>query len=120
VERPKITVLNFFATWCGPCLTELPHLQQVADRFAEQKDVVFLVVGREESQETLDAFASKAGYRLPFVADTEGRLYSVFAKKIIPRTYVIDQTGTIRFEIVGFDQEKLTELDAKIRELIQE
>ena len=120
VDGPKVTVLNFFATWCGPCLTELPHLQQIADRFADRKNVVFLVVGREESQETLDAFASKNGYRLPFVADTEGRLYSAFAKKIIPRTYVIDYTGTIRFEIVGFDQEKLTELDAKIRELIQE
>jgi thiol-disulfide isomerase/thioredoxin len=120
VERPKITVLNFFATWCGPCLTELPHLQRVADRFADRKDVVFVVVGREESQETLDAFASKNGYRLPFVADTEQGLYSAFAKTIIPRTYVIDHTGTIRFEIIGFDQEKLTELDAKINELIEE
>lgn len=120
VDSPKITVLNFFATWCGPCLAELPHLQQVADRFADRKDVVFVVVGREESQETLDAFASKNGYRLPFVADTEGSLYSAFAKKIIPRTYVIDHTGTIRFEIVGFEQEKLTELDAKVRELMDE
>lgn len=119
-DRPKVTVLNFFATWCGPCLTELPHLQQVADRFAGEKDVVFVVVGREESQETLDAFASMNGYRLPFVADKEGSLYREFAKTIIPRTYVIDQTGTIRFEIIGFDQEKLTELDAKIIELIEE
>ncbi len=119
-DRPKITVLNFFATWCGPCLNELPHLQGIADRFADQKDVVFVVVGREESQEILDAFASKNGYRLPFVADKEGSLYSVFAKSIIPRTYVIDSTGKIRFEIIGFDQEKLSELDAKIIELIEE
>lgn len=119
-DRTKITVLNFFATWCGPCLTELPHLQQVADRFAYEKDIVFVVVGREESQETLDAFASKNGYRLPFVADKEGSLYREFAKTIIPRTYVIDQTGTIRFEIIGFDQEKISELDAKIIELIEE
>lgn len=119
-DRPKVTVLNFFATWCGPCVNELPHLQQVADRFADEKDVVFVVVGREESQETLDAFASKNGYSLPFVADKEGSLYREFAKTIIPRTYVIDQTGTIQFEIIGFDQEKLSELDAKIIELIEE
>lgn len=119
-DRPKITVLNFFATWCGPCLTELPHLQRVADRFAGEKDVVFVVVGREESQETLDEFASKNGYRMPFVADKEGSLYREFAKTIIPRTYVIDQTGTIQFEIIGFDQEKLTELHAKIIELVDE
>lgn len=119
-DRPKITVLNFFATWCGPCLTELPHLQRVADRFAGEKDVVFVVVGREESQETLDEFASKNGYRMPFVADKEGSLYREFAKTIIPRTYVIDQTGTIQFEIIGFDQEKLTELHAKIIEFVDE
>lgn len=120
VDSPKVTVLNFFATWCGPCLTEMPHLQEVADRFADRKDVVFVVVGREESQETLDAFASKNGYRLPFVADTETSLYSEFAKTIIPRTYVIDHTGTIRFEIIGFNQAKLAELDAKISELLAE
>ncbi len=116
----KIPVLNFFATWCGPCLTELPHLQRVADRFAGEKDVVFVVVGREESQETLETFASKNAYRMPFVADKDGSLYREFAKTIIPRTYVIDHTGTIRFEIIGFDQEKLSELDAKIIELIEE
>jgi thiol-disulfide isomerase/thioredoxin len=119
-DRPKVTVLNFFATWCGPCLNELPHLQQIADKFADEKDVVFVVVGREESQETLDEFASQNGYRMPFVADKEGSLYREFAKTIIPRTYVIDQTGTIQFEIIGFDQEKLSELDAKISELVEE
>lgn len=119
-DRPKITVLNFFATWCGPCLTELPHLQRVADKFADRKDVVFVVVGREESQETLDAFVSKNEYRLPFVADTERSLYREFAQTIIPRTYVIDHAGKIRFEIIGFNQEKLMELDATISELIEE
>lgn len=119
-DRPKITVLNFFATWCGPCLNELPHLQRVADRYADRKDVAFVVVGREESQETLDAFVSKNGYRMPFIADKEGSLYREFAKTIIPRTYVIDETGTIQFEIIGFNQEKLSELDAKIIELIEE
>lgn len=119
-DRPKITVLNFFATWCGPCLNELPHLQRVADRYADRKDVVFVVVGREESQEILDEFVSNNGYRMPFVADKEGSLYREFAKTIIPRTYVIDHTGTIRFEIIGFNQEKLSELDAKIIEIVQE
>lgn len=117
-SKPKITVLNFFATWCGPCLNELPHLQRIADRFADRKDVVFVVVGREESQETLDAFASQNEYRLPFVADEDGSVYLEFAKTMIPRTYVIDHTGTIRFEIIGFNQEMLTELEAKISELL--
>jgi peroxiredoxin len=75
------------------------------------------VVGREESQERLDAFASKNGYRLPFIADPERRLYSQFARESIPRTYLIDREREIRFEIVGYDQQKLDELDAQISEL---
>ncbi len=64
--------------------------------------------------------ASKNGYRMPFVEETEKSLSSVFAKTIIPRTYAIVHTGTIRFAIIGVDQETLTKLDAKISELIEE
>jgi thiol-disulfide isomerase/thioredoxin len=117
LDAPKIVVLNFFATWCGPCLAEMPHLQQIADKYVNHKEILFLVVGREESQERLDAFASKNGYRLPFIADPERRLYSQFARESIPRTYLIDREREIRFEIVGYDQQKLDELDAQISEL---
>lgn len=117
LDTPKIVVLNFFATWCGPCLAEMPHLQQIADKYVDHKEILFLVVGREESQETLDAFASKNGYRLPFIADPESRLYSQFAKELIPRTYLIDREREIQFEIVGFYQEKLDELDTQISKL---
>lgn len=58
---------------------------------------------------------------MPFVEETEKSLSSVyFAKTIIPRTYAIVHTGTIRFAIIGVDQETLTKLDAKISELIEE
>lgn len=120
LDTPKIVVLNFFATWCGPCLAEIPHLQQIADKYEDHKEILFLVVGREESQETLDAFVSKNGYRLPFIADPERRLYSQFARESIPRTYLIDREREIRFEIVGYDQQKLNELDTQISELADE
>lgn len=119
-DTPKILVLNFFATWCGPCLAEMPHLQEIADKYVDHKEILFLVVGREESQETLDAFVSKNGYRLPFVADPRRRLYSEFAKESIPRTYLIDREREIRFEIVGYHQQKLDELDTQISELADE
>ena len=98
----------------------MPHLQQIADKYVNHKEILFLVVGREEPQETLDAFVSKNGYRLPFIADPERRFYSQFARESIPRTYLIDREREIRFEIVGYDQQKLDELDAQISELADE
>lgn len=120
LDTPKIVVLNFFATWCGPCLAEMPQLQKIADKYADHKEILFLVVGREESQETLDAFASKNAYRMQFVADPKRRLYAAFAKELIPRTYLIDREREIRFEIVGYDQQKLDELDTQVSELAGE
>lgn len=119
-DEAEILVLNFFATWCGPCLAELPHLQRIADKYSDQKDISFVVIGREETQETLDAFAANNTYRIPFIADPERSLYSEFAKELIPRTYLIDSQRRIRFEIIGFDEEKLEELDTKIGEIAKE
>ncbi|MCA9125669.1 MAG: TlpA family protein disulfide reductase [Planctomycetales bacterium] len=84
MDPPKIGVLNVLASWCGPCLAEMPHLQEFAEKYVDHKEILFLVVGREESQETLDAFVSKNGYRIPFIADPERRLYFEFAKESIP------------------------------------
>ena len=120
VVDKKILVVNFFATWCGPCLTELPHFQSVADKYVDQKDIAFVVIGREETQETLDAFVANNTYRIPFIADPERKLYAEFAKELIPRTYLIDRDRKIRFEIIGFDEKKLGELDSKISELARE
>lgn len=119
-DTPKIVVLNFFATWCTPCLAELPHLQRLADKYADREDVLFVVVGREESQETVEAFAAENSYRMQFVADPDGKVYSEFAKEHIPRTYLIDGQRKIRFEILGFDQKKLEVLDVKLNELASE
>ena len=115
----KILVVNFFATWCGPCLTELPHFQKLADKYVDKRDIAFVVIGREETQATLDAFVAD-NYRIPFIADPERKLYAEFAKELIPRTYLIDRDRKIRFEIIGFDEKKLGELDRKISELARE
>ncbi|RMF37488.1 MAG: TlpA family protein disulfide reductase [Planctomycetota bacterium] len=113
----KIVVVNFFATWCGPCLAELPHLQRLADKYADRNDVLFVVVGRDETRETLDAFVADNGFQMLFVPDPDRTIYSEFANEIIPRTYLIDRDRTIRFEIIGFDEEMLKELDARLQSL---
>jgi thiol-disulfide isomerase/thioredoxin len=118
-EKPQVIVVNFFATWCGPCLEELPHLQRLADKYKERKDVLFVVVGRQETQETLDKFLSDNPFHMQFIADVKGEFYSTFATKLIPRTYLIDSNRKIRFEVAGFNPAALDQLEQTIDQLVK-
>ena len=98
--RGKVIILNFWATWCGPCMMELPSLGALAARYARDKDVVVLCLSEEptgEIYENKQAQASKAplfsyhGQNLPAAYKTTG----------IPATFVIDKQGKIVSSHVG-------------------
>jgi peroxiredoxin len=112
--KGKVVVLNFFATWCGPCLAELPHLQTLWDEYGMRDDFAMLVVGREETDEVVTEFKSRHGFTFPIAADPERTIYGRFATEFIPRTYLLSRDGTILFQTVGFEEiDKLKELLAR-------
>ena len=79
VLRGKVVVLNFFATWCVPCLHELPHLQEIWQANRDRNDFAMLVVGREETNESVAAFRTTHEYTFPIAADPERFVYSLYA-----------------------------------------
>ena|SRR5579863_1106606 len=112
--RGKVVLVNFFATWCGPCLRELPHMQEIWETHRDNDGFALVVIGREETTETLNAFRSKHGYTFPMAPDPERSAYSLFATELIPRTYLISADGTICFEAAGFDEADIATLKAEI------
>ena len=91
----KPIVLNFWASWCGPCKMELPDFQETYDELGG--DVQFLIVnltdGSRETVETASAYLKEQGYTLPAYYDTQLSAAAAYGVNAIPCTYFIDAQG---------------------------
>ncbi len=102
----KVVVLSLFATWCGPCNTELPRVEQELWQAFRTRGLVVLAAGREEGADKLKPFAAKLGLTFPLLPDPDRRIFNQFATAYIPRLYVIGADGRIKFQSVGFDEDE--------------
>ncbi len=91
--RGKVVVLEFWATWCGPCIVHFPHLNELADRFKGQP-VQFISI-TEESREVVERFLKKREIKSWVGLDTDRSVFRVLRVAGIPQTVIIDTEGRI-------------------------
>lgn len=101
--RGKWVLLNFWATWCGPCVEEMPTLQKVnAGEFDSDKvRLSVLAVNRQEDASTIRAFLDENKIDLPIAVDETGRFSRAYAITNLPRTFILDPDGVIRYQVIG-------------------
>jgi cytochrome c biogenesis protein CcmG/thiol:disulfide interchange protein DsbE len=98
--RGKIVVLNFWASWCGPCRDEMPLLQQGAQRW-RGKNVVFVGVDAKDVRSDARKFLARYGVTYPNVYDGKGSTIGRYGVTGYPETYFIDPKGRVRYRIAG-------------------
>ena len=91
-----VSVIVFFHTLCPDCRQELPVVQKVYERYAAD-DVKFIAISREEGTESVSEYWSENGIALPFSAQKDRRVYELFSTRGVPRIYIADREGTVRY-----------------------
>ena len=89
----KAVFINLYATWCPPCVGEMPDIQELYDTYAD--DVVFVVIDVGEDKATAQGFAEENDYTLPFAYSVEGTFLPDYNIEFIPQTFVVGTDGTI-------------------------
>lgn len=98
-QQGKVVLLNFWATWCGPCVREMPAFEKLYGEYGE--DVAILAVNCMESEDIVKAFQEENGYTFPIACDPEGDISLKYPSQGIPYTLVIDKEGIIQKIYVG-------------------
>lgn len=92
--RGQVVFLNFWATWCAPCIAEMPNIQALYEEMGEREGLVFVMVSVDESSDRARAFLERKGFTFP-AWHLEGGRSAELSSGIIPTTYVIGRDGII-------------------------
>jgi len=97
--RGKPAILNFYTTWCPPCLQEMPDFQEVFEEYGERLNLLGISVG--ETPAVVDEFLENSTFTYPMAYDTDGAVSYIYSIEFIPQTWVIDSEGIIIAYIPG-------------------
>jgi cytochrome c biogenesis protein CcmG/thiol:disulfide interchange protein DsbE len=104
--RGKVVVLNFWATWCAPCVIEMPQMISLSQ--AAKNEAAFVFLSIDQKEDDIKAFLKrhkiKASENVYFSLDTNAKIaHTLYQTYKIPETYIIDKNGEIADKIIGAD-----------------
>lgn len=131
--RGQVVLINFWGTWCPPCVQEFPHIVEVAKQYQGRKDFRLLSIssqGRGEMEDVpqlradVEAFQKARGFALPVYADPQGAtragLADVVSPGVFPATFLVDRDGRVIEGVLGYDPQTFDRLKLQLATLLEQ
>ena len=118
-QRGQVVMINFWATWCGPCRSEMPHLSKLYDKYRASGFVLLGVSVDDDAKKAAD-LAARLGLKFPVSFDTDKKVSRLYDLSAMPSTVLIDREGRVRHVHRGYHEGYEDTYDQQIRGLLKE
>ena len=113
----KVTIVDFWATWCEPCQDSFPYYQKMVDKHGG--DLVIVGVSEDDAPDGIAAFAKKTGAKFPLAWDDGKSVSAQYHPPSMPTCYLIDRSGIVRYVHVGFHKGDDAKIDEQVASLLK-
>jgi len=117
-RKGKIFIVHFWATWCPPCVEEIPALSRFWDKYRTREDVELYAVSVDKDWKTIDDFMAKNPSTIPLFHDPGAATAKRFGTTQYPETYIINDKGRVLFRVQGAVDWSNADVRARIEQLI--
>lgn len=119
IEKGKVTLISFWATWCIPCKREIKNISTALPNWKKEADFNYITVSIDEAraEDIARTYAISQGWNFPFYIDPNSDLKRSLSFQNVPYTLIIDKAGKVAFSHTGYEQGGEAEIFAKIKEL---
>lgn len=99
--KGKIVMVNFWATWCPPCIEEMPSMEKLSQKFKGDDFVLLAVNVEEDARSIVEKFLKKTPYSFPVLLDGDAKVQQLYGAYRFPETVIINRQGEIVTKVIG-------------------